>query len=401
MASRRKNWAARAVVAALIALAAHVAAIALFVAFAGDWAAPLASGPRTVTAAPATQASAEADRPMEIETLVNDLDRPDEKSAAEKKAEEEAKKEEEDKSPKGQVVDLAKPAIEERPDRANYVSEYDSKVDRETKGAHGRDHAGAKEAASLPAPPPSQQSEPPPGQPNAKPLRPGPLAMRELERRAQSGQDGSFDEAREQDGEMRRPGQRSEGSSQQARPEEAPGQNGSNAPQGLGGKRASEGQKSPNLNLNPSTDALQKAIGRGAGSMDYLKDVDDGDSTALNSKKWVHAAFFNRVKRQVADSWHPEVVYLQHDPQGNVYGVKDRVTVLRIHMKPDGHLASWTVLQSSGVDFLDDEAIHSFQKAAPFPNPPKALVESDGLIHFNFAFIFELSGRTNFKVFKY
>jgi TonB family protein len=398
MASRRKNWAARALVAALIALVAHVVAIALFVAFAGDIAAPLASGPRMVTASPETQA-AEDDRPMEIETLVNDLDRPDEKSAAEKKREEEAKKEEEDKSAKGQVVDLAKPSIEERPDRANFVSEYDSKVDHETKGAHGRDHAGAKEAASMPAPPPSQQSEPPPGRPDVKPGRPGPLAMRELERRAQSGQDGTFDEARERDGEMRRPGQRSEGSTQAARPQEAPGQNGSSEPPGLGGKRAAEAR--PNLNLNPSTDALQKAIGRGAGSMDYLKDVDDGESTALNSKKWVHAAFFNRIKRQVADAWHPEVVYLQHDPQGNVYGVKDRVTVLRVHLKPDGHLASWTVLQSSGVDFLDDEAIHSFQKAQPFPNPPKALVESDGLIHFNFAFIFELSGRTNFKVFKY
>jgi len=52
MASRRKDWAARAVVAALIALVAHVAAIALFVALAGDVAAPLASGPRMVTAAP-------------------------------------------------------------------------------------------------------------------------------------------------------------------------------------------------------------------------------------------------------------------------------------------------------------------------------------------------------------
>ena len=77
------------------------------------------------------------------------------------------------------------------------------------------------------------------------------------------------------------------------------------------------------------------------------------------------------------------------------------MTVLRVHLTPDGHLGSWTVLQSSGVDFLDYEAVHAFQHAQPFPNPPKALVESDGQIHFNFAFIFELSGRTNFKVLKY
>jgi TonB family protein len=146
---------------------------------------------------------------------------------------------------------------------------------------------------------------------------------------------------------------------------------------------------------------LARAIGKGGGTQDYLKDVDDGDATALNSKKWNFAGFFNRVKRAVADEWHPELVYVQHDPNGNVYGVKDRVTVLRIHLNPDGKLAGWNVMQSSGVDFLDDEAIEAFKKAAPFPNPPKALVDPDGKIHFNFAFIFELSGRGSLKVYKY
>src|SRR5205823_12508146 len=142
------------------------------------------------------------------------------------------------------------------------------------------------------------------------------------------------------------------------------------------------GQRKPNLAVSP--DMLQKAIGRGSGSMDYLKDVDDGELTALNSKKWKHAPFFNRVKRQVADQWHPEMVYVRHDPNGNVYGIKDRVTVLRIHLQPDGKLAGWTVLQSSGVDFLDDEAIDAFKKSSPFPNPPKDLVEAESQIHFNF-----------------
>ena len=157
----------------------------------------------------------------------------------------------------------------------------------------------------------------------------------------------------------------------------------------------------PQPNLKPTQEMLAKAIGKGAGSMDYLKDVDDGEGTALNSKKWKHAPFFNRIKRAVAQEWHPEMTYVQHDPNGNVYGVKDRVTVLRIHLMPDGKLAGWTIMQSSGVDFLDDEAIDAFKKAGPFPNPPKELVEADGQIHFNFAFIFELSGHGSLKVYKY
>jgi TonB family protein len=395
MPSRRKKWLARAVTAAIVALVAHVAVIGLYIALVGDLPTAL-SRPSTAAVPPAS--GMDDDRPMEIETLVDQLDRPEQKSAEEKRREEEAKKEEEDKNPHGQVVDLPKPAIEEHPDHANYVSEYDSKVDRETKGPNARDRAGAKEhdgSALVPPHPKAEAMQPPPGSPEAKPGPPGPLAMRELERRAQSGQEGAFDEARERDGEMPRPGKRSEGASRSADPRQAPGQNGNQLPQGMGGARARD------LNLQPNVDALQKAIGRGQGSMDYLKDVDDGESTALNSKKWAHAAFFNRVKKQVADQWHPDVVYVQHDPQGNVYGVKDRVTVLRIHLSPDGRMANWTMLQSSGVDFLDDEAIHAFQKAQPFPNPPRALIESDGQIHFNFAFIFELSGRTQFKVFKY
>jgi TonB family protein len=400
MASRRKRWLARAVIAAAVALVVHGAALWLFSAWVTELGDSLASTAQRPASSTPVVASVEDDRPMEIETIVNQLDRPELKTPEEERKEEEAKKEEEDKNPHGQVVDIAKPAIEERPDKANYVSEYDSKVDHETKGVNARDRAGAKEerpgGEGIVLPPPGGGGAAP-GRPDARPGRPGPLAMRELEqRRAQSGESGEVEPPRDRDGEMARPGRRSEGS-KAGEPQTAPGENGTGAIPGEGGREGKPGK--PNLLATP--DMLQRAIGKGSGSMDYLKDVDDGESTALNSKKWAHAPFFNRVKRAVADEWHPEVVYVRHDPGGNVYGVKDRVTVLRVHLKPDGHLAAWTVLQSSGVDFLDDEAIDAFRKAQPFPNPPKALVESDGQIHFNFAFIFELSGHTSFKVYKY
>jgi TonB family protein len=333
---------------------------------------------------------------MEIETIVNQLERPETPTAEEKRKQEEAKKEEEDKNPHGQVVDIARPAIEERPDKANYVSEYDSKVDHETKGPNARDRAGAREerAGGATMTLPSEPAPPASGRPDARPGKAGPLAMREStpQRSGESGQSGTPDEARSADGELARPGQR--GAAARPEPPAESGEGGNGAEPGAGGS----GQTP---NLVATNDMLQRAIARGSGSMDYLKDVDDGESTALNSKKWAHSLFFNRVKRAVADEWHPGVVYQRHDPSGNVYGIKDRVTVLRIHIKPDGHLAAWTVLQSCGVDFLDDEAIDAFRKAQPFPNPPKALVDSDGQIHFNFAFIFVLRGHTSFMVYKY
>ena len=95
MTSRRKKWAARAGVAVAVAFAAHIAVIALFVLFG-----VLAPIGKLTSASSGALASASAhaaddDRPMEIETIVNQLERPDEKSAAEKLREEQQKKEEE------------------------------------------------------------------------------------------------------------------------------------------------------------------------------------------------------------------------------------------------------------------------------------------------------------------
>jgi TonB family protein len=339
------------------------------------------------------------DQPLEIQQLVDELQSPDEKTEEEKRREEEKKKEEEDKNPHGQVVDVAKPLLEEHPDKANYVSEFDTKVEHEMK-MYGREQGGAKEGAT-PMPPTLPSGDAPNAQPSqpqvGKGGRPGPLAMRDLPKPEPRGARNEF--APDRDGEKPRAGQNA--GAQPLSPRQQLGDNGDGVRRtpGSEGPTGTPGQKHPQI--MPTPEMLQRAIGKGGGSMDYLKDVDDGDATALNSKKWKHAPFFNRVKRQVADQWHPEMVYVRHDPNGNVYGIKDRVTVLRIHLQPDGKLAGWTVLQSSGVDFLDDEAIDAFKKAAPFPNPPKDLVESDAQIHFNFAFIFELSGRGSLKVYKY
>lgn len=387
----------------MLALGVHVGVIAVFSLLGGFEPPSKLAQTSLRPGGPDKPAPEDDDRPMQIETLVDELQRPDEKTPEEKRREEEAKKEEESKDAKGQVVDIAKPLIEERPDHANFLAEHDSKVDKETKGPSGRDQAGGAQAAVPPVGDPSareaRKAEAEVKDAGQRPGRPGPLAMRDLERRRHEAEDGPLPT---KDGDAQRAGAPQPDPRLRPRAQES-GEGGQAAERAHKGKTETTpgmpGDRRPNLVATP--EMLERAIGKGAGSMDYLKDIDDGEATALNAKRWKHAPFFNRVKRAVANEWHPEVVYVRHDPSGNVYGVKDRVTVLRVHLKPDGKLASWTVLQSSGVEFLDDEAIDAFRRAAPFPNPPKDLVEADGQIHFNFAFIFELSGRGSLKVFKY
>jgi TonB family protein len=168
-------------------------------------------------------------------------------------------------------------------------------------------------------------------------------------------------------------------------------------PQTQPGAPASASPGAPSL--VPSQQQLARAIG--SGTEDYLRDIDEGDQTVLNAKKWKFATFFNRVKQQVREHWRPAEVYQKRDPSRSIYGTKDRYTLLRVQLKPDGSLANVALETPSGVEFLDDEAIEAFKQAQPFPNPPAQLVEPGGLISFRFGFYFEISGAPKFRVFRY
>ena len=75
------------------------------------------------------------------------------------------------------------------------------------------------------------------------------------------------------------------------------------------------------------------------------------------------------------------------------------MTVLQVALQPDGSLKSVEVSRSSGVDFLDVEAVAAFRRAGPFPNPPRGLVDGDtGLIDFPFGFHIEFSRRSRLRL---
>jgi TonB family protein len=320
--------------------------------------------------------------------------------ADEKRKEEEAKKEEEQKESPGQVVELPKPREETRPDKARFAAEYNSSVAKETKknGAPDKNAAlgsnegrDARTQQAQPAAEPSPQRQGAKGEPTPKllamrePSKPNPLD------KPQPGAPG--------------PGPTSPASPSPDKESGPPDGDGAMMPSGKlllkppgGGGGAVPSPGSPAL--MPTEQQMARAVSNGTD--DYLRDIDEGDETALNAKKWKHAAFFNRVKQQVRNHWRPAEVYRQHDPTFRIYGQRDRFTLLRVQLKPDGSLANVGLETPSGVDFLDDEAIEAFKQAQPFPNPPKQLVEQGtGLISFRFGFYFEIGGAPRMKVFRY
>jgi TonB family protein len=285
-----------------------------------------------------------------------------EQAEQEKRQDEEKKKDEEKPDPNRQVVDVPAPRNETPPKEARYAAEHDSTVEREThrKGT------------------PDQKAPPQPPQPSLLAMRaPSPPARRP--------------------GSMGIPGAAPQISGQDVETESLPHPGTEAAPGGP------PSQPSPPraVALMPTPQTLSRALG-GGGSSDYLPDVDEGDDTALNAKKWKFASFFNRVKEQIRQHWHAAQEYAKRDPTGSLYGGKVRFTVLIVRLMPDGSLSDVSLEKPSGVDFLDDVAVEAVKEAQPFPNPPQQLVDRQaGKISFRFGFVVDVEGETRLKVYRY
>ena len=152
------------------------------------------------------------------------------------------------------------------------------------------------------------------------------------------------------------------------------------------------------LNLLPSAAVVDKITG--AAPNDHLKDVDEGDGTYLSTREWKFASFFNRVKQSVGQEWNPTGQMRLRDPSGQIYGGRDRYTILTVTLDDTGRLKDAFVDKSSGLDFLDLEAVKAFERAQPFPNPPPGILATDQTVRFQFGFFLELSGRPGMRLFR-
>ena len=143
-----------------------------------------------------------------------------------------------------------------------------------------------------------------------------------------------------------------------------------------------------------------QALAGSPGSDDYLPDVDkEGDTNLLNTRKFRYWDFFQRVRKRVRTEWNPAGAWRSRDPTGKRYGVRDRLTVVRVRLQPNGSLKDIRVHKRSGLGFLDEEARRAFVAAGPYPNPPRGLVNGSGVVEFKFGFMFEISS-SRFKFYR-
>lgn len=287
---------------------------------------------------------------------------------------------------KGQVVETARPENERRPVKTQYLGRYDMTVDKEQK-SKGHKRKGRELGKHVIDKPSRIQS------PTSKSKKPTKLAAGVMKtdrpRKAKASEKKAAGDAALVPGTK----QAADGRALRDGAGSLPG-GGSPLPKQ---ERPSVVRGSQSDMLLPATSTSNivhniQALAGNPGSDDYLPDVDaEGSTNLLNTRKFRYWDFFQRVRERVRTEWDPGGAWRSRDPTGRRYGVRDRLTVLRVRLQPNGSLKDVRVAKQSGLGFLDEEARRAFAAAGPYPNPPVGLLNERGEVEFQFGFMFEIS----------
>jgi len=114
-----------------------------------------------------------------------------------------------------------------------------------------------------------------------------------------------------------------------------------------------------------------------AQSNDFIEDVPLGDMTNLNTTENKYYGFYHRIRQKLEQHWGSSI----KDKAKNLYRSKGRIpasenliTSVTVILNDKGNILDIKIEGTSGVRELDQAAIESFNKAGPFPNPPKGLL---------------------------
>jgi TonB family protein len=110
---------------------------------------------------------------------------------------------------------------------------------------------------------------------------------------------------------------------------------------------------------------------------DFVEDVPLGDMTNLNTTEFKYYGFYHRIRQKLEQHWGSSI----RDKAKNLYRSGRRVpasdnliTSVSVTLNDKGQIVDMQIEGTSGVKELDQAAIESFNKAGPFPNPPKGLL---------------------------
>ncbi len=147
---------------------------------------------------------------------------------------------------------------------------------------------------------------------------------------------------------------------------------------------AMDGQKHLNRQLRPPPQLAALGLKNGSkttyglsASNDFVEDLPLGDMTHLNTKEYKYFGFFDRIRKKLEQYWGDSLKAKSRSMFSR--GVRlpaseNKITSLKVVLDSFGNIVDVLVKSTSGISELDEAAIESFNKAGPFPNPPKGMI---------------------------
>lgn len=125
-----------------------------------------------------------------------------------------------------------------------------------------------------------------------------------------------------------------------------------------------------------------------AANNDHVEEIALGEMTNLNTHEYKYYGFYQRIRSQLEQHWGKTI----KEEANKIYRSGRRmpasdnlITAVSVILDDRGQIVQIKIEGSSGVRELDQAAIESFNKAGPFPNPPKGLlVEGRATIQWGF-----------------
>lgn len=148
-----------------------------------------------------------------------------------------------------------------------------------------------------------------------------------------------------------------------------------------------------NINKSLAANARQSSDASGPSQTDdYLEDIEEGDSTLLNTHRFKFFSFYSRVKDQLRSNWNPlirEEVSFIYATNRSLSSLGKKKTSLKVTLNEGGYLVEIALLRTSGNKAIDEAAIQAFRLSAPFPNPPVEMLEKDKKIRILWDFVLD------------
>jgi len=125
-------------------------------------------------------------------------------------------------------------------------------------------------------------------------------------------------------------------------------------------------------------------------SQDYVKGLKRGEKTLLNTREFVFFGYFERIRGRLDRAWSSSLRenLERFFRQGRrLASDLDYVTKTLVTLNQTGEIVRVQVLAESGANDLDSAAVKAFNLAGPFPNPPKGIIDQDGIVRIRWDFV--------------